>query len=341
MSYRIAVVGATGNIGRELLNVLAERQADIAEVAVLASSRSTGTRVDYGDSGDDLMVKNLAHFDFKGWDLALFAVPDELAAEVAPKAAAAGCLVVDASAAFRRDIDVPVIVPEVNPDAVTQATRRIIAMPCAPAAQAAAVLAPLADEADLARVVATLLIAVSEAGKPGMDELFEQTRGIFVGDTPSAKVFSQQIAFNLIPAVGDWREDGSTSLEAGFASDLRRLLGDGLKVSATAVRVPVFVGHGLALNVELAAPLTEFQARAQLREAAGVMVVDKREAGGAISPVEAVGEYATYVSRIRKDASVPHGLALWVTADNLRKSVALNMVQTAELALRKRGRVGH
>jgi aspartate-semialdehyde dehydrogenase len=339
MGYRIAVVGATGNIGRELLNVLAEREMVLDSVVALASSRSTGTQIDFGDRDEDLIVKNLQHFDFAGYDLAFFAVPQDVAALHAPRAASQGCVVIDVSAQFRTDADVPLVVPDVNAVALKgYSARNIVALPQAISAQLASVLAPLHEEAPIKRVVVATYQAVSEAGRVGMDELFEQTRGIFVNDTPTAKVFSQQIAFNVIPHIGAFGEDGSTQAEALLAQETVRVLANthpAPKIAVTCVQVPVFVGHSMAIAVEFAAPLTEFQARAQLRSAPGVMVVDKRETGGTITPVETSGEFATYVSRIRKDTSVAHGVQLWCVADNLRKNVALNAVQSAELLGRR------
>jgi aspartate-semialdehyde dehydrogenase len=311
----------------------------LESVAALASSRTTGTQVDFGDRDEDLTIKNLEHFDFTGCDIAFFAVPQEVAALHAPRAAGQGCVVIDVSAQFRTDPNVPLLVPDVNAVALKgYSARNIIALPQAITAQLASVLAPLHEEAPIKRVVVATYQAVSEAGRAGMDELFEQTRGIFVNDTPTARVFSQQIAFNVIPHIGNFNEDGSTHVEAQLVAETARILADGQavpKLTATCVQVPVFVGHSMAITIEFDAPLTEFQARAQLRNAPGIMVVDKREAGGTITPVETSGEFATYVSRVRKDTSVEHGLQLWCVADNLRKSVALNAVQTAELLGRR------
>jgi len=336
MGYRVAVVGATGNVGREILNILAERQFPLDEVVALASSRSTGDVIDFGDSGTTLTVKNLEHFDFAGWDIALFAAGSAVSKVYAPIAAAAGCTVIDNSSLFRMDPDVPLIVPEVNAEAIAgYARKNIIANPNCSTAQLVVALKPLHDAAKIKRVVIATYQSVSGTGKAGMDELFEQSRNIFVGDTAEAKVYPKQIAFNVIPQAGDFLDDGSTTEEWKLVVETKKILDPKIKVSATCVRVPVFVSHSEAVNIEFENEISAAEARNILREAPGVMVVDKREDGGYVTPVEAVGEYATYVSRIREDPTVENGLSLWVVSDNLRKGAALNAVQIAELLGRK------
>jgi aspartate-semialdehyde dehydrogenase len=336
VGYRIAVVGATGNVGREVLNILVERAFPADEIAAVASSRSTGVKVDVGDSGRTLACQNLEYFDFAGWDMAIFAAGSGVAKDYAPKAAAQGCVVIDNSSLYRMDKDVPLIVPEVNADAIDgYRARNIIANPNCSTAQMVVALKPLHDEARIKRVVVSTYQSVSGAGKEGMDELFAQTRGIFVGDPVEPRKFSKQIAFNLIPHIDVFMDDGYTKEEWKMKVETQKILDPAIEVTATCVRVPVFVGHSEAINIEFEEPLTEFQARAILREAPGVMLVDKREPGGYATPVECVGDYATYVSRVRKDATVKHGIALWCVSDNLRKGAALNAVQIAELLGRR------
>jgi aspartate-semialdehyde dehydrogenase len=336
MGYRVAVVGATGNVGREILNILAERQFPLDELAAVASARSTGDVIDFGDSGEELKVKNLEHFDFTGWDIALFAAGSAVSKVYAPKAAEAGCTVIDNSSLFRMDPDVPLIVPEVNADALAgYAKRNIIANPNCSTAQLVVALKPLHDAAKIKRVVVATYQSVSGTGKAGMDELFEQSRNIFVGDSNEPKVYPKQIAFNVIPHAGDFLEDGSTTEEWKMVVETKKVLDPKIKLTATCVRVPVFVSHSEAVNIEFENEISADEARNLLREAPGVMVVDKREPGGYVTPIEAVGEYATYVSRIREDPTVDNGLSLWVVSDNLRKGAALNAVQIAELLGRK------
>ena len=336
MGDRVAVVGATGNVGREMLNVLAERQFPLDEVAALASARSTGDVIDFGDSGEELKVKNLEHFDFAGWDIALFAAGSAVSKIYAPKAAEAGCTVIDNSSLYRMDPDVPLIVPEVNAEAIAGYRKKnIIANPNCSTAQLVVALKPLHDAAKIKRVVVATYQSVSGAGKQGMDELFNQSRNIFVGDANDHEFFTKQIAFNVIPHIDAFLDDGSTKEEWKMVVETKKILDPSIKVSATCVRVPVFVGHSEAVNVEFENEISADQARDILREAPGVMVVDKREDGGYVTPVEAVGEYATYVSRIREDPTVDNGLSLWVVSDNLRKGAALNAVQIAELLGRK------
>ena len=336
MGYRVVVVGATGNVGREMLNILAEREFPADEVAAVASARSTGDVIDFGDSGKELRVSNLEHFDFAGWDMALFAAGSAASKAYAHKAAAAGCTVIDNSSHFRMDPDVPLIVPEVNAEAIDgYAKRNIIANPNCSTAQLVVALKPLHDFARIKRVVVATYQSVSGTGKAGMDELFEQSRNIFVGDTADAKVYPKQIAFNVIPQAGDFLEDGSTTEEWKLMVETKKILDPRIKVSATCVRVPVFVGHSEAINIEFENEISAEEAQRILREAPGVMLVDKREDGGYVTPVEAVGEYATYVSRVREDPTVENGLSLWCVSDNLRKGAALNAVQIAELLGRR------
>ncbi len=336
MGYRVVVVGATGNVGREILNVLVERQFPFDEIAALASARSTGDVIDLGDSGKELKVQNIDHFDFAGWDMALFAAGSAVSKLHAPRAAAAGCTVIDNSSLYRMDPDVPLIVPEVNPEAIAgYAKKNIIANPNCSTAQLVVALKPLHDAARIKRVVVATYQAVSGAGKSGMDELFEQSRNIFVGDSNQAVHFTKQIAFNVIPHIDAFLDDGSTKEEWKMVVETKKILDPKIKLTATCVRVPVFVGHSEAVNIEFEEEISAAQARALLREAPGVMVVDKREDGGYVTPVECVGDYATYVSRIREDSTVENGLSLWVVSDNLRKGAALNAVQIAELLGRK------
>ena len=336
MGYRVAVVGATGNVGREILNILAERQFPADEIAALASASSTGDVIDFGDSGEELRVKNLEHFDFAGWDIALFAAGSEVSKVYAPKAAAAGCTVIDNSSLYRMDPDVPLIVPEVNPEAIDLYRHKdIIANPNCSTAQMVVALKPLHDVARIKRVVVSTYQSVSGAGKAGMDELFEQSRNIFVGDPNEPVKFTKQIAFNVIPHIDSFLDDGSTKEEWKMVVETKKILDPKIKVTATCVRVPVFVGHSEAINIEFEKELSAEDAQAILREAPGVMLVDKREDGGYVTPVEVVGEYATYVSRVREDPTIENGLNLWCVSDNLRKGAALNAVQIAELLGRR------
>jgi aspartate-semialdehyde dehydrogenase len=336
MGYRMVVVGATGNVGREMLNILAERQFPLDEIAALASPRSTGDVIDFGDSGRELKVRNIEHFDFAGWDMALFAAGSAVSKDHAPRAAAAGCTVIDNSSLYRMDPDVPLIVPEVNPGAIAGYTRRnIIANPNCSTAQMVVALKPLHDAAKIRRVVVSTYQSVSGAGKAGMDELFEQSRNIFVGDSTEPTHFTKQIAFNVIPHIDAFLDDGSTKEEWKMVVETKKILDPKIKVTATCVRVPVFVGHSESINIEFEREISAKEAQDILREAPGVMLVDKREDGGYVTPVEAVGEYATYVSRVREDPTVENGLNLWCVSDNLRKGAALNAVQIAELLGRK------
>ena len=336
MGYRVVVVGATGNVGREMLNVLAEREFPIEELAAVASSRSTGDEIEFGETGKMLKVRNIEHFDFAGWDIALFSAGSDVAKVHAPRAAAAGCVVIDNSSFWRMDPDVPLIVPEVNPDAIAgYKVKNIIANPNCSTAQMVVALKPLHDAAKIRRVVVATYQSVSGAGKQGMDELFEQSRNIFVGDSSEPVKFTKQIAFNVIPHIDSFLDDGSTKEEWKMVVETKKILGAKIRVHATCVRVPVFVGHSEALNIEFEDELSAEQAQDILREAPGVMLVDKREDGGYVTPVECVGDGATFVSRVREDPTVDDGLALWCVSDNLRKGAALNAVQIAELLGRR------
>ncbi|HEY0113171.1 MAG TPA: aspartate-semialdehyde dehydrogenase [Allosphingosinicella sp.] len=336
MGYRIVVVGATGNVGREMLNILAEREFPADEVAAVASPRSTGDLVDFGDTGKELKVRNIEHFDFSGWDMALFAAGSAASKEYAPRAAAAGCTVIDNSSFFRMDPDVPLIVPEVNPEAIDGYRRKnIIANPNCSTAQMVVALKPLHDAAGIRRVVVSTYQSVSGAGKSGMDELFEQSRNIFVGDANEPAFFTKQIAFNVIPHIDSFLDDGSTKEEWKMVVETKKILDPKIRVTATCVRVPVFVGHSESINIEFEQEISAEEAQNILREAPGVMLVDKREDGGYVTPVECVGEYATYISRVREDSTLENGLNLWCVSDNLRKGAALNAVQIAELLGRK------
>jgi aspartate-semialdehyde dehydrogenase len=336
MGYRVAVVGATGNVGREMLNILAERAFPIDEVAALASSRSQGSEIEFGETGQMLKVQNVDNFDFAGWDMALFAAGSGPTKQHAPRAAAAGCVVIDNSSLYRMDPDVPLIVPEVNPDAIDGYKKRmIIANPNCSTAQLVVALKPLHDRARIKRVVVATYQSVSGAGKEGMDELFEQSRGIFVGDQVEPRKFTKQIAFNVIPHIDVFLDDGSTKEEWKMVVETKKILDPRIKVTATCVRVPVFVGHSEAVNIEFHDEISATEAQDILREAPGVMLIDKREDGGYVTPVECVGDYATFISRVREDSTVDNGLSLWCVSDNLRKGAALNAVQIAELLGRR------
>ncbi len=335
MGYRVAVVGATGNVGREMLNVLHEREFDVSEVAAVASARSVGKEVSFGDK--TLKVKSLDDFDFKGWDIGLFSPGASVSAVHAPRAAAAGCIVIDNTSHFRMDPDIPLVVPEVNADAVKGFGKKgIIANPNCSTIQMVVALKPLHDRAKIKRIVVSTYQSTSGAGNDAMEELFHQTKGIFVGDSVEPKKFTKQIAFNVIPHIDKFLDDGYTKEEWKMEVETKKILDPRIKVTATCVRVPVFISHAEAVNVEFENPISAAEARRILREAPGVLVVDEREPGGYVTPVEAAGESATYVSRIREDHTVEHGLNLWVVADNLRKGAALNAVQIAELLVNRK-----
>ena len=330
MGYRVAVVGATGAVGRELIKVLAERNFPADEVVALASGRSTGSEISFGEK-TVLTVKNLETFDFKGCDIGLFSPGASVSAVHAPRAAEAGCVVIDNTSQFRMDPDVPLVVPEVNPHHLRMFTkRRIIANPNCSTIQMVVALKPLHDEWKIKRVVVSTYQSVSGAGKEAMDELFNHTKAIFVHDPNKPEQFTKEIAFNVIPHIDRFMDDGSTKEEWKMMVETQKILDPAIKVHATCVRVPVFIGHGEAVNVEFENAVTAGEARAALRDAPGVEGVDVREDGGYITPIECVGEDAVYVSRIRKDPTVPHGLSFWCVSDNLRKGAALNAVQIAE-----------
>ena len=335
MGYKVVVAGATGNVGREMLNILAERAFPVSEIVALASRKSLGTEISFGDK--TVKTRDLDTFDFTGWDIALFAVGSDATKLYAPKAAAAGCVVIDNSSLYRYDPQVPLVVPEVNPDAIMGfRAKNIIANPNCSTAQMVVALKPLHDRARIIRVVVATYQSVSGAGKEGIDELWDQTRGKFVpGQEVAPKKFPKQIAFNVIPHIDVFLDDGSTKEEWKMVAETKKILDPAIKVTATCVRVPVFVGHSEAINVEFAEPLDWMEATDILREAPGVLVVDKREPGGYITPIDCVGDYATYVSRIRQDSTIENGISMWVVSDNLRKGAALNAVQIAELLVER------
>ncbi|WP_137125345.1 aspartate-semialdehyde dehydrogenase [Roseomonas sp. HF4] len=330
MGYRIAVVGATGAVGREIIKTLAERAFPVAEAVALASGRSAGAEVSFGDK-TVLTVRDLDRFDFAGTDLALFSPGAAVSAVHAPRAAAAGCLVIDNTSQFRMEPGVPLVVPEVNPQAIAKRPRKgIVANPNCSTIQMVVALKPLHDIAKVKRVVVATYQSVSGAGKEAMDELWSQTRGIFVNDPPLAEQFTKPIAFNVIPHIDRFMDDGSTKEEWKMAVETRKILDPDIQVVATCVRVPVMIGHGEAVHVEFERPITERQARDALRDAPGITLLDTRDDGGYATPIEIAGEDAVFVSRLRRDPTVPHGLAFWCVADNLRKGAALNAVQIAE-----------
>ena len=334
MAYKVAVVGATGNVGREMLSVLAERQFPVSEVVVLASTRSVGTEVSFGDR--ILKVKALDYFDFKGTDICLMSAGGKVAKEWAPKIVAQGALVIDNSSAWRMDRGVPLVVPEVNADALSEITKGIIANPNCSTVQLVVALKPLHDLATIKRAVIATYQSVSGAGKDAMDELFRQTRAVFVADPIETKLFTKQIAYNVIPHIDVFLDSGLTKEEWKMMVETQKILDPDIQLTATCVRVPVFIGHAEAVNIEFDNPITADRARGILRAAPGVLVVDKREDGGYVTPVEAAGEDATYVSRIRKDPTVENGLSMWIVADNLRKGAALNAVQIAECLINRK-----
>ncbi len=329
MGFKVAIAGATGNVGREMLNILEERGFPADEVVPLASRRSLGTEVSYGDK--TLKVKVLDTYDFSDTDICLMSAGGNVSKEWSPRIGKQGCVVIDNSSAWRYDADVPLIVPEVNPDAIVGFSKRnIIANPNCSTAQLVVALKPLHDKARIKRVVVSTYQSVSGAGKEGMDELFTQTRAVFVADPVEAKKFTKRIAFNVIPHIDVFMEDGYTKEEWKMVAETKKMLDPRIKLTATAVRVPVFIGHSEAVNIEFENPITADEARDILREAPGCLVIDSREDGGYVTPVESAGEDATYISRIREDSTVDNGLAMWVVSDNLRKGAALNAVQIAE-----------
>jgi len=339
MDVKIAIVGATGNVGQEILSILAERTYPVSEIFAIASRASIGREVSFGDK--TLKCVDLERFDFAKADIALFAAGGQIAKEWAPKAAAKGCIVIDNSSHFRMDPEVPLIVPEVNADAITGFSRKnIIANPNCSTAQLVVALKPLHDAATIKRVVVSTYQSTSGAGKEAMDELWNQTKQIYVSDAVEPSKFTKQIAFNVIPHIDDFMEDGFTKEEWKMMAETKKILDPKIKLTATCVRVPTFVGHGEAVNVEFENPISDDDAREIMRKAPGLLIIDKREDGGYMTPVECAGEFATFVSRIRVDPTIDNGLAFWCISDNLRKGAALNAVQIAELLL-NRNLLGH
>jgi aspartate-semialdehyde dehydrogenase len=335
MSFRVAVVGATGNVGREMLDILAERAFPVSEVVALASARSNGTEVSFGDK--TLKCKVLDNFDFSTTDICLMSAGGEVSKAWSPRIGAQGCVVIDNSSAFRMHPDVPLIVPEVNAAAAGGFGKmNIIANPNCSTAQLVVALKPLHDRARIKRVVVATYQSVSGAGKEAMDELFAQTRAVFVSDPLESKKFPKRIAFNVIPQIDVFMEDGSTKEEWKMMAETKKILDPKIKLTATCVRVPVFIGHSEAVNIEFEEPLSAEEATDILREAPGCLVIDKREPGGYMTPHEAAGEDATYISRIREDHTVENGLSLWCVSDNLRKGAALNAVQIAEVLVNRK-----
>jgi aspartate-semialdehyde dehydrogenase len=335
MGYKVAIVGATGNVGREMLEILAERVFPADEIIALASRRSMGTEISWGDK--TLKTKALENYDFSDVDICLMSAGSAVSKEWSPKIAAKGAVVIDNSSCWRYDPDVPLVVPEVNADAVAGFRKKgIIANPNCSTAQLVVALKPLHDKARIKRVVVSTYQSVSGAGRDAMDELFAQTRAVFVTDPIEPKKFPKRIAFNVIPHIDVFMEDGFTKEEWKMVVETKKILDPKIKVVATCVRVPVFISHSEAVNIEFEEPLSADEARDILRDAPGCLVIDKREAGGYITPVEAAGEDATYISRIREDPTVDSGLVMWIVSDNLRKGAALNAVQIAESLINRK-----
>ncbi|GAB6052190.1 aspartate-semialdehyde dehydrogenase [Magnetospira thiophila] len=340
MGYKVAVVGATGNVGREMLSILAEREFPVSEVVALASHRSIGREISFGED-EIVTVQNLETFDFAGTDIVLSSPGASVSAIHSPRAAAAGAVVIDNTSHFRMEPDIPLVVPEVNPEAIDGFTkRRIIANPNCSTIQMVVALKPLHDLATIKRIVVATYQSTSGAGKEAMDELFNQTRGIYVNEPVPHEKFTKQIAFNCIPHIDKFMEDGSTKEEWKMAVETRKIMGPDILVTATCVRIPCFVSHAEAINIELAKPLSDTEARKALKAAPGVVVVDHRASEGYVTPVECAGEDPVYVSRIRNDPTVPNGLNLWVVADNLRKGAALNAIQIAEALIQRHPKLG-
>ncbi len=335
MGYTVAIVGATGNVGREMLNVLADRKFPVDEVVALASRRSIGTEVSFGDKR--IKCRDLETYDFSQADFCLMSAGSTVSREWSPKIGSKGCIVIDNSSCWRYDPDVPLVVPEVNPEDLQRYKQKyIIANPNCSTAQLVVVLKPLHDRARIKRVVVSTYQSVSGAGKEAMDELWSQTKGTFVpGQEVAPAKFPKQIAFNCIPHIDVFMEDGYTKEEWKMLAETKKMLDPAIKLTATCVRVPVFVGHSESVNIEFENPIDPDEAREILRNAPGVGVVDRREPGGYVTPVDAAGEYTTFVSRIREDATVDNGLALWVVSDNLLKGAALNTVQIAETMIER------
>ena len=335
MGYKVAVVGATGNVGREMLGILAERAFPADEIVAIASRRSQGTEVSCGEQ--KLKTKALDHYDFSDVDICLMSAGSTVSKEWSPKMAAQGAVVIDNSSCWRYDPDVPLVVPEVNADAVAGfRKKRIIANPNCSTAELVVALKPLHDRAKIKRVVVSTYQSVSGAGREAMDELFAQTRAIYVTDPIEPKKFPKRIAFNVIPHIDVFMDDGFTKEEWKMVAETKKILDPKIKVVATCVRVPVFIGHSEAVSIEFEEPISADEAREVLRNAPGCLVVDKREPGGYVTPFESVGEDATYISRVREDPTVDHGLVLWVVSDNLRKGAALNAVQIAECLINRK-----
>jgi len=334
MGYKIAIAGATGNVGREMLDILAERGFPADEVVALASRRSQGTEVSFGDK--TLKVQAMENYDFSDTDICLMSAGGSISKEWSPRIGAKGCVVIDNSSAWRYDADVPLIVPEVNADAITGFTKKnIIANPNCSTAQLVVALKPLHDHAKIKRVVVSTYQSVSGGGKEAMEELFNQTRAVFVNDPIEPNKFTKRIAFNVIPHIDSFMEDGYTKEEWKVLAETKKMLDPAIKVTCTAVRVPVFIGHSESVNIEFENEISAEEARNILREAPGCLVIDKQEDGGYITPYESAGEDATYISRIREDATVENGLNMWVVSDNLRKGAALNTVQIAEVLVNR------
>ncbi len=334
MGYRVAVIGATGNVGREILSILAEREFPIDKVVALASERSVGRQVSFGED-DVLDVQDLAKFDFKGIDIVLSSPGAKISAVHSPRAAKAGAVVIDNTSQFRMDPDVPLVVPEVNPQAIAQFSRKgIIANPNCSTIQMVVALKPLHDLAKIRRVVVSTYQSVSGGGKEAMDELFNQTRAVYVNDPLVKEKFTKQIAFNVIPHIDVFMDDGSTKEEWKMMVETKKILDPAIKVIAHCVRVPVFIGHSEMVNIECENPISAAEARAALKRAPGIAVVDHRQDEGYVTPAECAGEDQVFVSRIREDSTIENGLSFWVVADNLRKGAALNAVQIAELLVK-------
>lgn len=329
--YNVAVVGATGNVGGYMLSALAERNFPVNQVVALASSASIGKEVSFGEV-QTLKVLDIHNYDFKGIDIAFFAADSEVAAKYAPLATKAGAVVIDNSSHYRMDPDVPLIIPEVNPDAISgYKIKNIIANPNCSTIQMLVALKPLHDQVKIKRIVVSTYQSVSGAGKPAMDELYDQTKGMYVFNQQEPQHFPKRIAFNLIPHIDVFLDDGNTKEEWKMQVETDKILGEHIPVSATCVRVPVFVGHSEAINIEFAEEIDEEEVRELLEEAPGVMVVDRREPGGYITPIEVAGDESVYVSRIRRDPTVKHGINMWVVADPITKGAATNAVQIAEM----------
>ncbi|MGQ2990259.1 aspartate-semialdehyde dehydrogenase [Brevundimonas sp.] len=330
MGYRVAIVGATGNVGREMLTILEELNFPVDKMHAIASRKSKGVEVAWGDK--TIKCEDIESFDFSSVDIVLMSAGGDVSRAWSEKIGKLGPIVIDNSSAFRKDPDVPLIVPEVNPDAVKDAHKKnIIANPNCSTAQLVVALKPLHDAAKIKRVVVATYQSVSGAGKEGMDELWNQTKAIYGLGDAKPKKFPKQIACNVIPFIGAFNDDGYTDEEAKMWNEVHKMMDPEIKLTVTCVRVPVFVGHSEAVTVEFDRPISPDEARAILREAPGVLVVDKHEHDGYITPVDAAGEHAVYVSRIRKDHTVENGLVFWVVSDNLRKGAALNAVQIAQL----------